>query len=68
MVIAVELILPRDGIGYFVNRGRELGLPDNTFLGVLLAAVLGIVFVGVVRLIGRMLTPWAPEDNSPGQI
>lgn len=68
MVIAVELILPRDGIGYFVNRGRELGLPDNTFLGVLLAAVLGIVFVGIVRMIGRWLTPWAPEDNSPGQI
>ncbi|MFT5204179.1 MAG: sulfonate transport system permease protein [Candidatus Aldehydirespiratoraceae bacterium] len=68
MVIAVELILPRDGIGYFVNRGRELGLPDNTFLGVLLAALLGIVFVGLVRWIGRVLTPWAPEDNSPGQI
>ncbi len=68
MVIAVELILPRDGIGYFVNRGRELGLPDNTFLGVLLAAVLGIVFVGVVRVVGRLMTPWAPEDNSPGQI
>lgn len=68
MVIAVELILPRDGIGYFVNRGRELGIPDNTFLGVLLAAVLGIVFVGLVRWIGRLLTPWAPEDNSPGQI
>ncbi len=68
MVIAVELILPRDGIGYFVNRGRELGLPDNTFLGVLLAALLGIVFVGLVRFVGRLLTPWAPEDNSPGQI
>ncbi len=68
MVISVELILPRDGIGYFVNRGRELGLPDNTFLGVLLSALLGIVFVGIVRQIGRMLTPWAPEDNSPGQI
>ena len=68
MVIAVELILPRDGIGYFVNRGRELGLPDNTFLGVLLAALLGIVFVGLVRQIGRWMTPWAPEDNSPGQI
>jgi len=68
MVIAVELILPRDGIGYFVNRGRELGLPDNTFLGVLLAALLGIVFVGLVRMLGRLMTPWAPEDNSPGQI
>ena len=34
----------------------------------LLAAVLGIVFVGIVRMIGRWLTPWAPEDNSPGQI
>lgn len=68
MVIAVELILPRDGIGYFVNRGRELGLPDNTFLGVLLAALLGIVFVGLVRFVGRVLTPWAPEDNSPNQI
>lgn len=68
MVIAIELILPRDGIGYYVNRGRELGLPDNTFLGVLLAAVLGVIFVGLVRQIGRLLTPWAPEDNSPGQI
>ena len=68
MVIAVELILPRDGIGYFVERGRSLGLPDNTFLGVLLAAALGIVFVGLVRLIGTLLTPWAPEDNAPSQL
>ena len=68
MVIAVEMLLPRDGIGYYVNRGRTLGLPDNTFLGVLLSALLGIAFVGVVRLIGRQLTPWAAEDNTPGTI
>lgn len=64
MVISVELVLSSDGIGNLIERGRMLGIPDFTFVGIVISALLGVVFTFLVKVIGRRLTPWAKEDNA----
>ena len=37
------------------------------FVGIVCVAVLGVVFSELVRIAGRLLTPWAPRDRGRGQ-
>lgn len=68
ILIGVELVIPsQGGIGSLIERGRTLLIPELTYVGIALAALLGLLFTLVVRWIGRLLIPWAPEDNAPGQ-
>lgn len=68
ILIGVELVIPsQGGIGALIEKGRTLLIPELTYVGIALAAFLGLLFTLVVRAIGRLLVPWAPEDNAPGQ-
>jgi len=31
-----------------------------------MSAVIGVIFIWIVKRIGRALSPWAPEDNAIG--
>jgi sulfonate transport system permease protein len=63
ILIGVELVMSQDGIGFMIEQGRQLFLPEQTYAGIVLSALLGLVFMWVVRLVGRVLLPWAPEDK-----
>lgn len=52
------------GIGYRINNARTVLDPLQAYVGLLVAAVLGVVFVAVIKLIGRLVTPWAANDRS----
>ena len=67
IMIGVELVLASDGLGELIEQGRTLFLPERTYVGIVLAALIGLAFTLVIRVIGRILLPWAPEDNAPGQ-
>ena len=40
---------------------------DVMFVGIVCVAVLGVIFSELVRIAGRVLTPWAPRDRGRGQ-
>lgn len=63
-LIGVEMVFaPKSqGIGYRINNARQIFDTKQAYVGLVVAAILGVVFIAVVRLIGRLLTPWAPKD------
>jgi sulfonate transport system permease protein len=67
MLIGVELVLASDGLGALIEKGRTLFLPELTYVGIAFAALLGLSFTYLVRILGRVLLPWAPEDQTPNQ-
>lgn len=67
-LIGVEFVFApgEAGIGYVINQGRTVLLPRQTYMGIIIAALMGAIFIAIIKLIGRLLTPWAPHDRSVG--
>ncbi|MFJ8820545.1 ABC transporter permease [Streptomyces sp. NPDC102467] len=67
VIVASEQIAAANGLGHLIFDARALFQNDVMFVGILCVAVLGVVFSELVRLAGRLLTPWAPRDRGRGQ-
>ncbi len=63
MIVGVEFVLGGDGIGHVINGGRILGLIEQTYVGIAIVAVIGVVFTALVRVAGRLASPWSNEDG-----
>ena len=65
-LIGAEMVFAPEskGIGYRINNARQIFDTKQAYVGLVVAAVLGVVFITIVRLIGRALTPWAPKDSN----
>ena len=61
LVVAVEFVQSNDGLGYLTWHSWELFLADRMYMGIMCISVLGVMFSGLVSLIGRWLVPWADE-------
>ncbi|WP_147945112.1 ABC transporter permease [Microbispora hainanensis] len=57
-LIAAEQIGAIEGIGYLVTLAQQYFRPDYMVLCILIYAVLGLVFDGVIRLLERLAMPW----------
>jgi len=66
MLIGVELVLASDGLGALIEKGRTLFLPELTYVGIAFAALMGLAFSSIIRLVARKLVPWAPEEQTRG--
>lgn len=66
ILIGVEFVIADEGIGDVIEQGRTLFLLEQTYAGIAIAAVLGLLFMLAVRRVGRLLTPWAEDDDSIG--
>jgi sulfonate transport system permease protein len=64
MLVGVEFVVGDSGLGFLIQQGRQLLLLGQTYVGIVVVAVFGYVFALLVRLAGRLLCPWAPEDNA----
>lgn|GEM_PF-387529 len=51
------------GIGYRINNARQILDPKQAYVGLVVAALLGVLFIAIIRMLGRLLTPWAPKDS-----
>ena len=51
-------------MGQLIFGSRQLARYDRMYVGIVLSAVLGVVFTLLVRWVGRLLAPWSPEDRS----
>ncbi|MER7412713.1 MULTISPECIES: ABC transporter permease [Streptomyces] len=67
VIVASESIAASDGLGHLIFDSRALFRNDVMFVGIVCVAVLGVVFSELVRLAGRLLTPWAPRDRGRGR-
>lgn len=63
MLVGVEFVLGGDGLGHVINGGRLLGLIEQTYVGIAIVAVIGVIFTALVRLAGRLVSPWSTEDG-----
>jgi sulfonate transport system permease protein len=68
-MIGVEFVFApgSQGLGYRINNARTIFDLKQMYYGVVLAALLGVIFTWIVRIIGRALSPWAPEDEAIGR-
>ncbi|MCX4813724.1 ABC transporter permease [Streptomyces sp. NBC_01239] len=67
VIVASEQIAATNGLGHLIFDSRALFQNDVMFIGIVCVAVLGVVFSELVRMAGRLLTPWAPRDRGRGQ-
>jgi len=51
------------GLGYRINTARQILDPGQMYVAIVIAALLGVLFTWLVRRSGRMLAPWAKEDE-----
>ncbi|MEW1752748.1 ABC transporter permease [Streptomyces angustmyceticus] len=63
VIVASEQIAATDGLGHLIFDSRALFQNDVMCVGIVCVAVLGVLFSELVRLAGRVLTPWAPRDR-----
>ena len=66
-LIGAEFVYTPDlkGIGYRINLARTVYDPPQVYVGLVVAAILGVLFTLVIRILGRIASPWA-RDNSVG--
>lgn len=60
-LIAAEQVGTREGVGYLVTLAQEYNRTDYMVLCVVLYAVLGLIFDGVVRIIEWVSMPWRKQ-------
>jgi ABC-type nitrate/sulfonate/bicarbonate transport system permease component len=58
VLVAVEFIQSREGIGFVIWNSWSLFLADRMYVGIVIVAVSGALFTLAVASIGRRLTPW----------
>ncbi|MGA4543238.1 ABC transporter permease [Uniformispora flossi] len=56
----------RDGLGYLIFNAKELFDNRAMYVGIIVVAIVGVAFSELVRFIGRLLTPWAPDRRGAG--
>ena len=67
VVIAVEMVYGGSGIGYLIIQGKTLFIPEQTYVGIVIAALLGIAFISIVDTVRRFVVPWAARDRAAGR-
>ena len=67
-LIGAEFVFTPDskGIGYKINFARTILDPPMAYVGLFIAGLLGIVFTFVIRILGRVASPWYRDDQSSG--
>jgi sulfonate transport system permease protein len=51
------------GLGFMIYHTKENLDNKSAFAGILIAALLGVLVSGLITWIGRLLTPWANDDD-----
>lgn len=63
-VVGAEFVVGTSGIGYLIEQGRSLLLLQQTYVGIVIIAVVGFLFQAVVQYVGARMTPWRSQNRS----
>jgi len=65
--VAIEFVQGSDGLGRLIWLSWSLFLPRRMYVGIVVVALLGVAANLFVRLLARVVTPWARfDDGAPG--
>jgi sulfonate transport system permease protein len=64
ITIAAEFIVAQDGIGYLILNSRALFRLSDSYVGILVAGMLGFTLQSGLKAMGRRLTPWSDTRQS----
>jgi sulfonate transport system permease protein len=64
VTLTAEYVLGTEGIGYLIFGARAIGRYSDSYLGILVAGVLGFFLQIVIVQIGRVITPWQLLDSA----
>ena len=51
------------GLGYQINNARQILEPKVAYAGILVAALIGVIFQAIVRQVGRAVVRWDKADK-----
>jgi sulfonate transport system permease protein len=66
VIIAAEFVIGSEGVGYLINSARQVFVYSQAYVGIVLAALLGVVLSAVISFIGRLCTPWERKSAPSG--
>jgi sulfonate transport system permease protein len=64
MLVGIEFVISDKGLGYLIEQGRTLLLLEQSYVGIVLVAIIGYLFSLLVKVIGRLFIRWTAEDNA----
>ncbi|WP_063766262.1 ABC transporter permease [Streptosporangium amethystogenes] len=64
ILVGIEFVISDQGLGYLIEQGRTLLLLEQSYVGILLVALVGYLFALLVKFIGRLFIRWTDEDNA----
>lgn len=62
LVVAVEFVQAREGLGYYTWHAWELFIPDRMYVGIILISILGVTFSLLVGALGGRAIRWAESE------
>jgi sulfonate transport system permease protein len=67
-IIGVEFVFApgTKGVGWRIVNARQTFDPTQAYVGLFVAAVMGVLFTFVIKLLGRLATPWFKDDTTIG--
>lgn len=66
-IVGVEFVQGGTGIGDLIWKSWQMFLPGRTYVGIVAVALFGLVFSMIVQFMGRLSTPWAPNERVIGR-
>ncbi|MFC0527317.1 ABC transporter permease [Phytohabitans kaempferiae] len=64
MLVGIEFVISDQGLGYLIEQGRTLLLLEQSYVGIVLVAVIGYLFALLVKLVGRLFIRWRADDDA----
>ncbi|MFD2351462.1 hypothetical protein ACFSTC_22345 [Nonomuraea ferruginea] len=64
MLVGIEFVISDQGLGYLIEQGRTLLLLEQSYVGIVLVALIGYLFALLVKAIGRLFIRWTSDDNA----
>lgn len=66
VMVGTEYVEGNSGIGHLIWFSWSLFLASQMYVGIVMVALMGLVFTMIVRAIGQWVSPWAARDSRHG--
>jgi NitT/TauT family transport system permease protein/sulfonate transport system permease protein len=66
VLVGAEFVQGNDGIGHLIWFSWSLFIARRMYVGIVVVAVLGLLFAMLIQAIPRRIVPWASEDELSG--
>jgi sulfonate transport system permease protein len=63
VMVGTEYVEGNSGIGHLIWFSWSLFLASQMYVGIVMVALMGLLFTMIVRTVGRWVSPWAARDS-----